>query len=299
MLSTIELSRRRCGGGLVPALVLACAVLSAGCGNLVDGEHKGDPLVKLQGQITNSPGKTSPPALRVALVWLAPAPAPSGPDGGTPSPLAFVAQETEIEPEFPAAFTLSVFGLPPTAAMIPADASKVAVAQVVVYEDGNQNQKLDFVAQSAAAAVDRVMASCQHSLQYLEGAPVASPLHAEAKGSLLQPGFNLVDGDGKLVPLDTLVTCALDDRPELMEVLCEGGFLRDNQQQDLGQHEWGTGPSYPKDAAVSCSEDRRTAVINWAAASFPSPCLQRTTSSRLELYLPAGITAPADWICND
>ena len=139
-------------------ILMMSALALAGCNGIAGPDHS-NPYLVLKGTITNEEAVATPDNVRVALLWMVPA-TEENPEGFK------VAQETEVNTEFPAFFQLTVDELPPEQAMwdmeeveeevFPAD-TRLALGTVVVYNDGNHNQQLDLIPPDATVSIDTVL----------------------------------------------------------------------------------------------------------------------------------------------
>ncbi|MBN2495052.1 MAG: hypothetical protein JXR96_10710 [Deltaproteobacteria bacterium] len=170
----------------------------AGCNGIADPGH-GDPYLVLNGKITNEQALTTPDNLRVALLWVNEAPE------GEPYGAFKIAQETEINAEFPTFFELSVDALPPAEAMMDLgdlegeddlppglEGTSVALGSIIVYHDGNDNHALDLLDDQDTESIDTVLGTPEDFvIVYLEG----EPFSFEDEGAIirLERGFNLVE----------------------------------------------------------------------------------------------------------
>src|SRR5688572_4879059 len=137
---------------------MSCAFvgLFVGCSPLIDANSSPTPLVTFSGIVPHIPSSDAELSnLRVALVWYPeslehankPAFEPACP--GLTSNLAyngFVAQELDIQPSFPARFTLNLSEPPPQSvlALLPDGTTDGgwAIGQIVLYIDANGNKVL-------------------------------------------------------------------------------------------------------------------------------------------------------------
>lgn len=294
------------------------ALLLVACGSAAS-ESYNPPLATLHGTITSAAVTTSP-TVRVALVWNLPLSA-------TNMGATFRAtQELDVRAEFPASFRLDVRNVPPAEVMQTVDSSKqpggptaYAMGTLVVYEDTNQNGKLDLIPQSANASADRVLGAPERlEIIYLEGGSVPKTAGAPTSDidsvDLLR-GFNLVlepetaplapgcsdcgSPVGAWARLDTsaALPIALTANPQLSRSICElaGGVSVGGSGSCKPCHgEQCADCKIPAGTPVTCNADRTAFVAHaCTGASVCDALLCQTISGQRD----SGAPAPVSWPC--
>jgi hypothetical protein len=169
----------------------------AGCDAHVDQDYPGEPLGKIQGQVTNSrDGQT--PALEVVLMW------PTGEDGDDINTISTTAP---ITGEFPAKFELTLYTPPPEAAMYydPESGADFTLGVIVAMPEGVESgESFDF--ESKSQQIQGVAPG--HVLIYCS-APVAAGTELAAfVGGPVSAGYHLRRVD--VVPqdkVDAILAC--------------------------------------------------------------------------------------------
>lgn len=144
--------------------VLTTLAFCAGCGSVDSAENLGDPIVTVIARLESAPAQMPADNLRATLVWLNGPPfatgrCDEGECGATGRDYTVLTMsDIEVDTEFPLTVRLGVFELPnPIPGEYPGSVSSegepikltynsLPEAEVVLYEDGNQNHKLDLLA---------------------------------------------------------------------------------------------------------------------------------------------------------
>jgi len=165
-------------------LLLAAAAAVSGCDADVAPGYAPQLLV-LKGRITRAP-VALPSSLRVALGWATLGPVPQ--DGGFNAlrqlTIEGSAQDVPVvDVRLPARFQLAVERLPePSSFFLRAGGVGAAIGELLLYEDGNGNGRLDLTDPAGPVSPDRLFATTPGiTIEYLEG-----PGNADAG---VAPGF--------------------------------------------------------------------------------------------------------------
>jgi hypothetical protein len=260
--------------------------------------------------------------LRAALVWEtdrlgAPRWAPSPCENGAATvATGFVAQEVELQADFPAIFSLNVTEFPPAEAMFPVPngfitdgtpAGRWAAGQVIIYEDGNGNGQLDR-SRPFETSIDRVLGASSPDRTSFGARPnaishmiVFSEKRLPEYPGILEQGFNLlrmrtddlgVSIDGSGVPLDTTVDVELSDDLRVQvqgcEVLCVTHEDYPCPQTPAELPDGGEGKCLPAFETI-------WAAYDWSRfACSDCVCVTHACRYPLDPKLPV----PADWPCD-
>lgn len=113
--------------------LLLVLLLSSACGDaLVDGEHRGEPYMRVEGLFRGSPGDGSVRSPHLGILWAGPC-----------EEKHFEAKLTPILASTPltSTFTFELWDLPPRSAMRPLcdNDANVAVGSFIVYDDVDEN----------------------------------------------------------------------------------------------------------------------------------------------------------------
>ncbi len=234
---------REGGSGLLrrPArgVALTLTAVACGCGAVVDGSYRGEPLATLSGNIVVEAGAATPPGdLRVALFW-------SGPE-------ASIEQDVVTTLDFPARYTLTLYSPPPDNALFEADYTEggpIALSTPLLYEDqdgdGQWTRGLEPV---IGASVDAALVYVTGELELHEPAAETGLLEESME---LHSGYHVLEQAGYLcaqsatAPLVPGTGAAVDIilgdyAPRLLDVDCDGdsdewGELEDDDDSDDGQ----------------------------------------------------------------
>jgi hypothetical protein len=235
----------------------ALMLMLAGCGELADQDSKPPVLATLHGTLRLAPSEDVPrDNLRVALIWRLPTyeesnitcdglesrpyiPATSA-SSGFEERLFFgdVQQAVEITPKFPSAFELELAEPPPLEALYDHSGGKLADGVLVVYRDGNGNNKLDSRADTSPSPDELLHSGSYFSIT--SDSPETSTRPSEydvvytdrpVKAGIgeptdLQAGYNIVSRTyrgGTIVGLqtETEVELELFPTPALQGQLCD------------------------------------------------------------------------------
>jgi len=273
----------------------------AGCGSSA-GPGDGQPYVTMVGSIRSVLTDIHHP-VRAAVVWVAT-------QGGA------VSQDFAVAGSFPAQFTLPLTELPPNEAMrdapIPNGPSvRIANGTLIVYEDLNENGKLDLVSLQQPA-VDRILGTLTNTeLVYAEGQLVQSCASPSSDCFSAQKGFSLIsvvdaapnpdracepscpwkEGAVSQLPLETLLSITLTGSPELAPYMCQSGG------ENRGGASAGSPPSLPPAGAeVFCSADGT--AYDYQSCDVPTtPCGPKTCVSGWGTRDPSS-AVPAGWPCH-
>lgn len=272
------------------------ALLLAACGTGAPDPGFDPPLVTLQANVINPKGLQVKQA-RVALVWR------QATVLVTESwmPGLGVAQEVALEPGFPSAVRLELRHRPPLGALGPSGfGQRAAVGTLLVYVDGNHNQTLDLLPIGALSSDDRILgAPAELSLLYAEtsdGAPI--PRERAGFHWAKNAAPDLLTGESpdatlELLPLDTEVTIALDERPQLSVHLCRG---LDGSNAPLPTCESGCPKvEVPPDGRLHCAADGRSVVIERCP---PEGSLCSAACTRHTVKWPVNTPRPDGWPCD-
>ena len=168
-------------------LLLAAAAAVSGCDADVAPGYA-PPLLVLKGRITRAP-VALPSSLRVALAWATFGPVPQ--DGGLDAlrqlTIEGSAQDVPlVDVRLPARFQLAVERLPdPSSFLFHANGAGAALGELLLYEDGNGNGRLDLSDPAGPVSPDRLFPTTPMiSIEYLE-----RPGDADAG---VAPGFSAV-----------------------------------------------------------------------------------------------------------
>ena len=240
-MNSSRLTKTGRSGALVGAIALLFTALFAtvGCGEIDDPENPGQPLWVLRGKLTEAPEAevVTTTALRVAFIWQR-----HLEDDG----VAVISQDVPVNPEFPARFTLEVYDPPPGTAMHDAEELeedfegldfRIAVAQVLVYDDLNGNGRLDILPHDAEDYIDYVVGYAEdYMVVYVEGDPPAF----ELDGVIFDRGLNLIhfsysdDSWSQTVeqlPLDTELHIDVGDDPDLQYMMCDQSVRQEYSEE--------------------------------------------------------------------
>jgi hypothetical protein len=222
-------------------------VTSGGCGDGAASPDYVEPLGTLKGEIS-ALAPMSGKNVQVALAWYRRV-------GGSPEPHhpgAHAVMETQsvgVSSNFPVSFQLDITELPPANAVEKFPAEEIArwglspdnayaMGVLLVYDDRNNNGKLDFTPATAPDLIDAILGhpgdkkgqkTSTYNIMYWEG-PAPTPQTWDGDLVGVQPGFNLRyfeigEGPGipdtQVVPLDTLLRVQLRGDPKLSCYLVE------------------------------------------------------------------------------
>lgn len=161
---------------LLAAAVLAPCALTA-CTDLASEDYKGDPLITVHGVVTNPQALTYTPAdeTRAMVLW-------------STSDQVLRAATTDVEPTFPASFSIDLFQPPPAEAFVEFDEEghRVAIGLVAFMTDEQlEIYSAYFAATQAGESADLStlgpVAVATGQLMYLDD---------EASAAALAPGFD-------------------------------------------------------------------------------------------------------------
>jgi hypothetical protein len=214
-------------------------LLTAACGSGAGPDYSRS-YATLHGSIVASSVQTTS-QVRVALVWEH--------VNTRPGVTALKStQELGLHAQFPANFQMDINALPPKEALSQMDPAKavqagidpnlrMAAGTLVVYEDTNDNGKLDLLTVDSESTIDRVLGvPTGLTLLYVEGTPPPVNMQGYFAGLTLQRGFNLLQEPGwqagapagplssaawQLVPLSTEIAISLTASPQLSRYVCE------------------------------------------------------------------------------
>ncbi len=188
-----------CLNAVVLGLFLA---LPGGCSSIEDPLSPGAAIWELRGSISNPGDNLEPSNVRAVLVWdWDPYPHTRSMDEEP----RFV-QDVPINPEFPANFTIEMTELPPED-MVTDNAycsangrcvdCRTANAKLLIYEDRNGNDKLDFLPFEADETIDRVIGPKEwYDIVYLDSDEECdvSEFWGQSGGDDIKyrPGFNVI-----------------------------------------------------------------------------------------------------------
>ncbi|MBK7863073.1 MAG: hypothetical protein IPJ65_31580 [Archangiaceae bacterium] len=273
---------------------LALLVLAlTGCGEGAPGPGFEPTLVTLHAQLSNPPGLEVPAGARVALVWRR----ADAQVGGSWLPSFGVAEELELEPRFPNRLEVAVHHRPPLDALTAGlGGQATAVGTLLVYADGNGNQRLDLEGPQASSE-DRVLGlPLELTLLYAEStayAPIARERRGFhwAKNAALDP----LSGQGPDRPLELIdagavVELPLSGSPQLQVHLCLGLQARPPECQQGCAEVW-----VAEDAALSCAADGRSFT---ARRCMPQGSLCASACETREVLWPDGTARPRGWPCR-
>lgn len=180
-------------------LIGIMAWLIAGCGDVFDPDQHGTPLWTIQCKVNDLENATTPAHMRVAFIWS------RTPGGGhvtigdrgkmVMAGMARIAQDLSLVPQFPASFTIDLFDMPPETAMHPGEEFRqewagldVAYAELVVYDDLNENGKLDMLPADAGETLDVIIGPREEYEFWLFRGDTAGVLMNDLK---VEPGLNV------------------------------------------------------------------------------------------------------------
>lgn len=183
---------------------LLALLVAQGCGQpLVDGDYRGEPLLKIEGQLASL--ETLPPewadgAVRVALFW-----SPTGRSDVAPDQL-LEQPSVSAALDFPGRFALNIYHPPEARFLVPASPS-YGLALVLVYVDLDDNGRLDL------DAGDRLIGGATERAVFYAPEPI--PASSSYTGEALPEG---------LFATHLLVNCApsLGDLPRCPDAQQEG-----------------------------------------------------------------------------
>jgi len=165
-------------------ILLAIAAL-AGCGELVDGDFRGEALAELIGNVVVEEGAETPGGeLRVGLFW-------AGDDAGQ-----LYEQDVLTELEFPARYTLSVFNPPPDEAFREGDRldGAFAIGVPLIYQDSNRNNRLEIDDELVVgAAVEVALVFTTDDLEVVVDWDDDDDEDSEIELEELAPGFHTLE----------------------------------------------------------------------------------------------------------
>jgi hypothetical protein len=189
-------------GAVNTLMSLVFATLVCGCGYVDTHDKHGPPLFTIFGKVFEGNSEISIENPRVAFIWDKPS---SESDLAHPGAVR-VAQDVPITPNFPSKFTIDIFEPPPIEAMEPGEdldeelaGLTLARGKLVVYDDRNQNGKLDLLPKDAEEWVDYILGPEEEYLVwYVEGLTSDSIIYDPplAPECLLIPGYNLFEHIG-------------------------------------------------------------------------------------------------------
>ena len=209
-------------------LLLTTVTSVVACGHIEDPQYVGEPLWVLNGRLTQSDEGADFEAvsLRVAFIW-----EQDIQENGA----ALISQDVPVVPEFPARFTLELYDPPPESTMhdgaeleeeLAAYDFRIAVGQILVYDDLNGNGQLDILHADAQAYVDRVLGHAEdYWVVFVEGTPPTDPF----ENIVFEQGLNLIhfeenpdSFEDRVQQLDLSMEfdIAVGQYPELQYLMC-------------------------------------------------------------------------------
>ena len=220
--------------------------LTSGCDSIADQQYQGEPLASIRGKVKVPEGQLlSYESPRAVLIWQNPLLVSA--DGSPPiEGFERIAEDVAVVSQFPAEFNIDIFTPPPEAAI----KKGIGIGQVYLYDDQNQNGKLDLVG-PGETPIDKIIGTSEEALVFSKGTDEYNPLaliHAALCPSKEAPtpkkGFSLVrvnsvdfsfDDDnskdpgcwGEAVILDNsepLVAQLDNEASQSSQCLFEGGF---------------------------------------------------------------------------
>lgn len=302
-------------------LLASCLpLLALACGEVPEDPDQTAPLARVSGTITNDQKVPVSSNLRMALVWR---------NLNEALPLTYaVAQDIPVVPEFPASFSLTLQDAPPAEVIQPIDQLRynfrLALGEVVAYEDINGNGKLDLAKQGDAAYLDRIVGrvgddSMEAFVVWIDPATPDANLEAARADSGITPrrGYNLlvdIDQDGlqeHWVDLSEPIRLSLSNDPDLQLLACTDGRNEGITSPPVPTPDQildGPGPNgvwpSPQDPRVACqggpaSPDgpSEQTFSYLTCVSADAVCLIKQVCS-VEVYRkPADPAAAAGWPC--
>jgi hypothetical protein len=313
-------------------LMLLVSGLVVACGSLSENTDKPSVLARIRGQVTAAdPAGFSSSPLRVAVVWVG--------QGTANDEDHYPTQEVALTTQFPTNFELRLAEPPPSEAMAlvggpeAPDGTLMARGYVVVYEDKNQNARLDKLAWDAKEAIDEIVgAGTEFEVVYIEQRVPRSlrGWNSPTDESMPSPGFNLFYdnscsfGDGVVgacrTPvsqpiektwkrIDTPITISLSKDPVLNGFMCPGIPAEGPPKEPpiVNEHPVGEMPSeFPSDRNFFCGAGNAVGgFISYTHYSCTTvrvmPCDASTWISHCvddQYSLPEGGTPPSGWPCK-
>lgn len=200
--------------------MLAPLLLIDGCASIDDPLSPGKAIWELRGSISNPDESLKPTKIRAVLIWdfMAPYSSNARENLGEIDKEPHFVQDVRINPEFPANFTIKMDELPPEDILRDNTyctndnkcvSCKTANAKLIIYEDKNANNKLDFLPFAADETVDRVIGPSEsYDIVYLESdkecdvSDFWSDIGDDIK---FQPGFNVIQFTSSYRPGTTVL----------------------------------------------------------------------------------------------
>lgn len=283
--------------GLPPVLVLGLLFLALGCGAVDAPNNRGNPLWSVKARVESVQEGVATGNLRAAFIW-----SRKFVEGGIVS----VAQDVPVTPQFPARFTLDLFDLPPEAAMhTSADLDglppyvRLAAGLMLVYDDRNDNHKLDLLPRDASGPIDYYLGPHDSYLVvFVEGDPFyyESDIKLERGLNL----FRLIEGsfsNYERLALDAELTANLVDRPEEQHIMCLYPPDYHYSSGNIGA----VAPSeVPQGATITCRDNGYSLYFNHIVER-----IQATICATMEMRgvfgtssIPRNQTPPPGWPCT-
>jgi len=175
---------------------LLATVALTGCGELADGNYRGEPLAELVGNVVVEEGAETPDGeLRVGLFW-----------SGEQSALLHE-QDVATELEFPARYTLTVFNPPPEEAIREVEQLEgaFAVGIPLIYQDLNGDGRLDLGVETIiGAAVEVALVYTDDELDIaVDWGEDDDDSEDGPEFEELEPGFHMLESEAGLCALGT------------------------------------------------------------------------------------------------
>jgi hypothetical protein len=273
-------------------LLVLCFLYSIGCGHVDDPEDPGSALWTLNCKITDIQNGLSTDNLRVALIWAD----ELGPSNG----VALLSRDLPITPKFPVQFSLGLYDPPPDETLIEGKDQlagiEISVGILMVYDDRNQNRKLDILSLSAQEPIDYLLGPAeQYRLVYTTGEPTSQNID----GLFIETGMNLFLLEGynatQKIPLDSILDVTLVDSSMSQHMMCKipPGYTASVQELGEVAHS-----EIPDDASINCQNNGYSLEFSYTKWLQDGVCgdineVHYSGSSQTEVGQPV----PDGWPC--
>jgi len=134
-----------------PLFLFIIATTASACGAVADTDYRGEPLVKIRGNVVTMIAALTLPQLEVSVIWTH-----EDEDGDGD---ALTAQSVTVDGSFPAAFELTLFEPPPPAVLSidETDGNAFVMGLIVAASSGTDPYSIDHATTPVGAVVDHAV----------------------------------------------------------------------------------------------------------------------------------------------